>query len=95
MATLMEKDIVMEAISGVGALICRKVEVEMYFNEDQTALHKMHFKFSRQKPEEINFREVIDYCQALRKKYDPMPDNQFHQKMAREYEQRQADAARS
>lgn len=37
----------------------------------------------------------MDYCKGLRAKYDPMPDNQFHQRMAREYEQRQAAEARS
>lgn len=35
MATLMEKDVLMEAVSGVGALICTKVEVDLDFNEDQ------------------------------------------------------------
>jgi hypothetical protein len=95
MATLMEKDVLMEAVSGVGALICTKVEVDSDFNEDQKTLHKLHFKLSRQTPEQIDYRGLMDYCKGLRTKYDPMPDNQFHQKMAREYEQRQADAARS
>ncbi len=83
MATLMEKDIVMEAVSGVGALICKKVEkADPYdFNDDQKALHKLHFKLSRQKPEEIDYEALMGYCKGLRAKYDPLPFNKMYQAM--------------
>jgi enolase len=90
MATLMEKDIVIEAVSGVGALISKKVEVDLDFNEDQKTLHKLHFKLSRQTPEQIDYRATMDYCKGLRAKYEPMPDNQFTQKWAEKYAQNQA-----
>ena len=70
MATLMEKDIVIEAVSGVGALISKKVEVDLDFNEDQKTLHKLHFKLSRQTPEQIDYRGLMDYCKELRAKYE-------------------------
>ena len=81
MATLMEKDVLMEAVSGVGALICKKVEVDLEFNEDQKALHKLHFKLSRQTPEQIDYRATMDYCKGLRAKYEPLPFNKMNQAM--------------
>jgi hypothetical protein len=81
MATLMEKDIVIEEVSGVGALISKKVEVDLEFNEDQKALHKLHFKLSRQTPEEIDFMTIIKYCKGLRAKYEPMPFNKLYESM--------------
>lgn len=77
----MEKDIVIEAVSGVGALISKKVEVDLDFNEDQKALHKLHFKLSRQTPEQIDYRGLMDYCKGLRAKYEPMPFNKLYESM--------------
>lgn len=83
MATLMEKDIVIEAVSGVNALICKKVERDdpYDFTEDEKVLHKLHFKLSRQTPEKIDYRATMDYCKGLRAKYEPLPFNKMNQAM--------------
>lgn len=80
MATLMEKDIVLEAVSGVSALISKKVEQpDPYsFNDDEKELHKLRFQLSRLSHEKIDFQAIVSRCKELRAKYEPMPFNALY-----------------
>lgn len=79
----MEKDIVIEEVSGVGAFMRQRIEKTdpHWFNEDEKEFSELRFQLSRLTPEEIDFDAVVDRCKAMRKKYESMPFNAFNLRM--------------
>lgn len=73
MATLMQKDALIERVASVQALISRKTHSEVR-SEDQVRITELRGFLYDTKSENIDFDQVAMECNALYQKYSSMPN---------------------
>lgn len=74
MATLMQKDALIERVASVQALISRKTPYSEVRSEDQKRIAKLRGFLYDTKPENIDFDRVAEECNTLHQKYSIMPN---------------------
>ena len=73
MATLMQKDALIERVASVQALISRKTPYSEQRTDDQKRMTELRGCLDDHNPEEIDVWEIADECNALYQKYAAMP----------------------
>ncbi|MDO5073161.1 MAG: hypothetical protein Q4D63_02035 [Neisseria animaloris] len=73
MATIMEKDVLIEAVSGVLAMISKRVEIDAPYTEDQKRFSELRRTIYSSNPEELDFEAIVTECRAARAKYKNVP----------------------
>lgn len=75
MATLEQKEALIEAVSQIQALICRKTS-SLNLNDDEKRLvYLREFLYSHY-PEEINFGEIITELKEIKGRYENLPNKE-------------------
>lgn len=74
MATLMQKDALIERVASVQALISRKTLYSEVRSEDQKRIAELRGFLYDTKPENIDFGRVAEECNTLHQKYSIMPN---------------------
>ena len=70
MATLMEKDVLIEKIAAVLALISRNTPVEQLSeSEDSKRLSALLRKINRTDEAELNFSDIVQQCNEIKAHY--------------------------
>ena len=70
MATLMEKDVLIEKIAAVLALIARNIPVEqLRESEDSKRLSALLRKINRTDEAELNFSDIVQQCNEIKAHY--------------------------
>ncbi|WP_315338342.1 hypothetical protein [Neisseria sicca] len=69
MATLMQKDALIERVASVLALIARKTDYAQARTPEQTRLVELRQHLYRSKPEELDFEQIAEECNAISHKY--------------------------
>ena len=73
MATLMQKDALIERVASVQALISRKIPYSEVRSEDQKLIAELRGFLYDTKPENIDFNRIAEECNVLYQKYDAIP----------------------
>lgn len=73
MATLMQKDALIERVASVQALISRKTPLSDTRTDDQQRITALRGFLYDNDPEDIDFYKVAAECQQLHDKYTAMP----------------------
>ena len=73
MATLMEKDALIERVASVRALISRKTPYSEVRTDDQKRMTELRSFLYSTDPEDIDFWAVAGECQTMYEKYAAMP----------------------
>ena len=73
MATLMEKDVLIEAVAGVLAMIDARRPHLAPYNEDQKRVTSLLNVIYGTKPEDLDFEEIVSEIKSTRVKYQDMP----------------------
>ena len=70
MATLMEKDVLIEKVAAVLALIARNIPVEQLSeSEDSKRLSALLRKINRTDEAELNFSDIVQQCNEIKAHY--------------------------
>ena len=70
MATLMEKDVLIEKVAAVLALIARNIPVEqLRESEDSKRLSALLRKINRTDEAELNFSDIVQQCKEIKAHY--------------------------
>ena len=70
MATLMEKDVLIEKVAAVLALIARNIPVEQLRElEDSKRLSALLRKINRTDEAELNFSDIVQQCNEIKAHY--------------------------
>ena len=70
MATLMEKDVLIEKVAAVLALISRNMPVEQLSeSEDSKRLSALLRKINRTDEAELNFSDIVQQCNEIKAHY--------------------------
>jgi hypothetical protein len=70
MATLMEKDVLIEKVAAVLALIARNIPVEqLRESEDSKRLSALLRKINRTDEAELNFSDIVQQCNEIKAHY--------------------------
>ena len=70
MATLMEKDVLIEKVAAVLALIARNIPVEqLRESEDSKRLSALLRKVNRTDEAELNFSDIVQQCNEIKAHY--------------------------
>ena len=73
LATLMQKDALIERVASVQALISRKTPYSEVRSEDQKLIAELRGFLYDTKPENIDFNRIAEECNVLYQKYDAIP----------------------
>jgi len=73
LATLMQKDALIERVASVQALISRKTPYSEVRSEDQKRIAELRGFLYDTKPENIDFNRIAEVCNLLYQKYDAIP----------------------
>lgn len=73
MATLMQKDALIERVASVQALISFKTPYSDVRSEDQMRITELRGFLYDTKPENIDFDRIAEECNILCQKYDAIP----------------------
>lgn len=74
MATLMQKDALIERVASVQALISRKTPYSEVRSEDQMRITELRGFLYDTKPENIDFDQIAEECKTLHQKYSNLPN---------------------
>lgn len=71
MATIMEKDVLIEVVSSNLALINRKLNYQEYLNhnEDCNRLIEIRDYLYSTLPHEVDYEKILSECQSIKNKY--------------------------
>lgn len=72
MATIMEKEVLIEVVASSLALISRKLNYQEYLlnnNEDRNRLIEIRNYLYSTWPHEINYEKILSECKAIKQKY--------------------------
>lgn len=78
MATLMQKDVLIEAVAQVQAIISRRTEPNAPRNDDQCFLSDLREELYSSDPDEIDYQKKIDEVIKIKNKYDDLPIHSYY-----------------
>jgi len=78
MATLMEKDVLIEAVAQVQAIISRRTAPNAPRNDDQCFLSDLREELYSSDPDEIDYQKKIDEVIKIKNKYDDLPIHSYY-----------------
>lgn len=74
MATLMEKDVLIEVVAGALAIISKRLTIdEKEQNPDRTKLIELRSNIYSSTPEQLDYQAIIDEVNLMKEKYRNLP----------------------
>lgn len=74
MATLMEKDVLIEVVAGALAIISKRLTIdEKEQNPDRTKLIELRSNIYSSTPEQLDYQAIIDEVGSIKSKYENLP----------------------
>lgn len=73
MATIMEKDVLIEVVAYTQAIIIKRTAPDAPRNEDQRFLSNLRDYIYSTAPDKIDYQKTLDYVKNIRDKYVNLP----------------------
>lgn len=87
MATLMQKDVLIEAVASVEALQGRKIEKaegDLSLTEDEKKFAKLRRHIYSTHHDKLDYQAIANECILYREMYSAMPDNTLYSSFSKE-----------